>query len=627
MEKQLSERVFEVAVGSEQIIVQAVHTFNRKVQRLNKRAKLDLAFAEYTVAPGVSQDGTRKYTVRFEAAVVGGYKIAAVITLTDSGYLASRVAGTSKSDVEDVLAFTERGGECDHCRALRRRKTTYVLRGISEGARKLSVVGSSCIEEFIGPSAPALGDYAEMLSGLENEMNEAASQASMNPERAASLSEYLAYVHMNVRTHGWRSKKSAIATGGPTTAGEAWKALVRRRKVSADFKGMSESGVPERDVETGDLAPEILAMERAEAPSEQDLMRAEADLFLAEGVLFEEHRVLNEYESALFAVVKQGFAFGRNMGLAASIYAYCVRRRGTERAAKATKVLNEHVGVVGERSTHRVLVQKISELPGYMGGSTWLHVMLDEAGHKLKWFATREKLDEGRWYEITGSVKSHGEYQGLKETQLTRCKAVKFEWPGRAAVVESAESEENEVEGPLAGGEGPESAGEEMEASGDGLGATGDGPRATESLRTWTVEVKGAGAPFGYAILESPGGKFDVVVCSLFDVFEINGDFFTIDGGELSTGLTYENAWQAAHVHANARCPKGSTSPILDFILTPVVGMKASYPSPISKSAPARVGSVTGVKKDETTGEVFVFIDGGATWKPWVKCLEARSRP
>jgi hypothetical protein len=49
--------------------------------------------------------------------------------------------------------------------------------------------------------------------------------------------------------------------------------------------------------------------------------------------------------------------------------------------------------------------------------------MEDDKGNQFKWFASKYSgMEVGKTYKIRGTVKAHDEYQGRKQTALTRCK-------------------------------------------------------------------------------------------------------------------------------------------------------------------------------------------------------------
>lgn len=50
----------------------------------------------------------------------------------------------------------------------------------------------------------------------------------------------------------------------------------------------------------------------------------------------------------------------------------------------------------------------------------YLYIMTDEQGNIFKWYATQQKLEPGKRYNLRGKVKGHETYEGVKETLITR---------------------------------------------------------------------------------------------------------------------------------------------------------------------------------------------------------------
>lgn len=109
-----------------------------------------------------------------------------------------------------------------------------------------------------------------------------------------------------------------------------------------------------------------------------------------------------------------------------------------EHCSKCGKAYNPNVFTVEERLlqaifgehlcphcfAHRlyVTVISVSPIPGYGMGVTNVHRMLDNEGNLYVWFATTQALEAGEDYVIAGTVRAHKEFQGIKETILTRVK-------------------------------------------------------------------------------------------------------------------------------------------------------------------------------------------------------------
>ena len=85
-------------------------------------------------------------------------------------------------------------------------------------------------------------------------------------------------------------------------------------------------------------------------------------------------------------------------------------------------VKNEHVGTPGQKITVDVEVVRTRLIDGYYG-RVQIVTMNDAEGRTYVWFNnSRNHMDEGSKYRVTGGVKEHSEFNGTKQTVLTRVK-------------------------------------------------------------------------------------------------------------------------------------------------------------------------------------------------------------
>lgn len=86
---------------------------------------------------------------------------------------------------------------------------------------------------------------------------------------------------------------------------------------------------------------------------------------------------------------------------------------------------SEYFGEIKQRLTVNAEVVKLIERETQYGMSTIVKLISDDA-NVITWFASRifsdDELKEGMKVKLTGTVKGHNEYKGVKSTILTRCK-------------------------------------------------------------------------------------------------------------------------------------------------------------------------------------------------------------
>lgn len=85
---------------------------------------------------------------------------------------------------------------------------------------------------------------------------------------------------------------------------------------------------------------------------------------------------------------------------------------------------SQYVGTIGKKIEMNVTVNKIIPIYGSYG-QTDLHLMEDENGNAFAWFCSGYGFNENETLKIKGTVKDFREYEGQKQTVLTRVKEAK----------------------------------------------------------------------------------------------------------------------------------------------------------------------------------------------------------
>jgi hypothetical protein len=95
--------------------------------------------------------------------------------------------------------------------------------------------------------------------------------------------------------------------------------------------------------------------------------------------------------------------------------------REEQRAAERASRANAYQGAVKDRITVTGTIRLAKVMSGYYGDTTLL--VIDTPAGTVKWFATGDRgVDAGEQLTLTGTVKAHEEYQGERQTVLTRCR-------------------------------------------------------------------------------------------------------------------------------------------------------------------------------------------------------------
>ena len=78
------------------------------------------------------------------------------------------------------------------------------------------------------------------------------------------------------------------------------------------------------------------------------------------------------------------------------------------------------MGELGERIEFEATVLRTKQMPGGMWGPTTLVTMVDSDENQIITWTTGRVPRTGSRITARGTVKKHGEYQGVKQTQVGR---------------------------------------------------------------------------------------------------------------------------------------------------------------------------------------------------------------
>lgn len=333
-------------------------------------------------------------TIVGDAPHFAGWTFVAALSHLDGENIVRTVQGQ-----ELPASYRTRGPVCDHCRQARRRNETYVLR--HEDGR-LAQVGSTCIGDFLGSAdASKIAARATMFADACGLAEDGCEGFGGGGSGDVALDDYLSMVACVVRLQGWTSRTAARERASGRASADA--ALVYLR----DSKAAREDKIS-RTQEDAELAQAAEAWAEALTDAEVDAERG-------------------DYLHNLRAVARSGIVSFQSAGIAASTIIAYQRAIGRARAKAlraALPVLNSYVGTPGKRETWDVVLDFVT---GYEGGYGYVTVLKFRTpeGATLCWKASNTDLarsDVGKAYALTGTVKSHKEYKGAKQTLVSRCR-------------------------------------------------------------------------------------------------------------------------------------------------------------------------------------------------------------
>jgi len=286
--------------------------------------------------------------------------------------------------------------ECDHCHTNRDRRKVYLLRSEAGAIVK---VGSKCISDFLGIRVDVPEDsFGKIIEGVED--LEGKDWGTSPGDRSYIIVDVLALAYAVVETYGWLNAENSRYEGKPST-GERVQYLMDARdpEVRDERNGMIDSVPADVVAEMVDYAKNLRDNDDSEyARTISAIVCGNHD----------DHKIVSWRNLRILASVVSGF-----------------QRMKAREAAAVSVVDSEFVGTIKKRATFpgvKVIFTRIFE--GYYGDKQ-LVKLVDQAGNLLVWWNTGSSVPRlGETYDVTGTVREHDEYQGIKQTVLTRCKLV-----------------------------------------------------------------------------------------------------------------------------------------------------------------------------------------------------------
>lgn len=266
---------------------------------------------------------------------------------------------------------------CDHCGTIRKRNAYCLF----EADGKVIQIGSTCVEKYFGIAVDkylnAMGDVYTVVKDSP-EWNDFVGVRS-NADGGISFDEIARMTDMV--TNGFKIWRKSDGDGISTTD------EIREMVKSCNYEFASHERTIKRE----------------------------------EVVKYWEGKPQSGFKLNVLEMMKRDYCTAYGLG----IYVYGIYEAGKDKfTEKSEKVgeLNEYFGNVGDKIVREMVLDKVSSFDG-MYGTTYVCRFHDADGRKFVWFASNcPDIDCGAKVSIKGTVKKHDEYDGKKQTVLTRCK-------------------------------------------------------------------------------------------------------------------------------------------------------------------------------------------------------------
>lgn len=390
-------------LGLEPVVVTKIDTEIREQPK--RDANGNVALDPFTGKPVMVAVEYHTVIVTGQRPVVAGWQFIATLEAAAdeevTGMIISAVPGAPELPREFRTTDTKR---CDHCRKAIFRRKAYVIQEVA--TERFAQVGGTCLTDFVpGVSVEQMAAMAEIMGRAAAAGSEAEDEdwgRMGGPEFLINLADYMAWVAGAIRVHGWKSRSEARNSYGIATADVALENMEEKRDNKRTYH------VEAVDTELATNAISWIRGTYGEKDSSE----------------------LSDYEWNVALAFRGNWISEKQMGIAASginLYARKLQSiaEAAARDAQYVDAQDAHYGQPGEK--FKALKVKLIDLRLTHSdwGSVTIYKMITEDGFVLTWFCSGDAgqaPEVGQWGTLRGSVKAHGEYNGRKQTVLTRCK-------------------------------------------------------------------------------------------------------------------------------------------------------------------------------------------------------------
>lgn len=395
-----------------QIAAYMISELTNKVLKLNRRAKkLGLDPVTYTVSPIYAEEvprGTRgafcnaegktikefvDITFTSEAPALSDWQFIAAVDLKGSAPVVRRAVGTDESI--DLTPYFSTDAHCDHCHTHRNRNDVLVVRHRDTG--KMMQVGRNCAADFFRSK-----DAEKVINLWDGIHSMGAEEEFCNLPRGElymSLEHVLVYACAVVRNFGFVSKRIAMEQEKVATAWRVTDNLFFRRQIDA-----SERVTPTAADEA--KAKEI--MEWIETDFIQKENRTEFENNIVAVIEGDKHDRIRDRNLAFVTWMPDGLDRAKG-------------RKAARAAAAQKAAASAWIGDKGQRMDFTGTLVMTRTFEGAYGPTTMCKFDCD--GNAVIWFGTGAavtKMEQGNAYTFKATVKAHDDYNGQKQTKITR---------------------------------------------------------------------------------------------------------------------------------------------------------------------------------------------------------------
>lgn len=292
---------------------------------------------------------------------------------------------------------------CDHCNTRRARSLCYVVRNTVTG--KVMQLGRNCFEDYVGKDTLAALEFRSVVEVNLGGDDEGFFPRGMGQTEVVETRACVAAAEALASIDGWHRNEK--------TEDGYWKVEGTHRVAKACLIDVCLTGRNPHTREAIQLAKSV-----RDDQTHPIWARADALIERLQGL-----EATDEFSAALKNVADYTHIPSQKASLAAYIGQY-LRQLDDRAQREARKATMKHVGSVGQRATFGPLTVKACPSIETDYGTMYINIFEDADGNALVWKTGSRSYAIGDVVTLKGTVKEHGERQGVPQTILSRCKAI-----------------------------------------------------------------------------------------------------------------------------------------------------------------------------------------------------------
>lgn len=399
---------FSYTVGDEHPCVVNVYAFDY----VNHEQYIERSYTVAAVDIDVDCDGF---------IMADGWRVLARIEHGDKGNIVTAFGGA-----EIRPEWYNAPSRCDHCGTNRARSVTFIVEHENGDVRQ---VGKSCLKDYTG-IAPALAlmwaEVGDIFPGMDCTASE---WGERHPAVMYSTVKVLAHAFDEIRARGY------IKSNDNNSTREAVADKVREEIAPSDAGIAEAEKMVEWLVTCGakDDADDAELRTLYETAFDEfgDGAKADQDAYYKRcAAVYRAWGRLGNLERDCVPFARSGYTkssgIGRLCYIPVAYKKYLARKADAEAKEADRQIAREasnHVGNVGDRIEFVAVKVECVASWETAYGRTFLYRFTDANGNVFVWFASGAFL-ERNGITVRGTIKTHDERDGVKQTVLTRCRII-----------------------------------------------------------------------------------------------------------------------------------------------------------------------------------------------------------